>query len=224
MSRLFKLFLLLAFIPQVALADCVTIGATSVTIPFVLRKTADNTETTGKVAADMTTSYQISQAARVGYSPSDLAATTTAWTSGGVKEIDSTNQPGLYRLDVPNAAWASGSFVVISVKVASSYVYHEKFELKTSCASDATSPTGTVVSSTATTLVLPSTASATDNIYKGMFVLAKLGTSLQVRRITGYVGSSKTATINRPWTTNPDNTYSYYLIANDDVLIGATRN
>ena len=32
-----------------------------------------------------------------------------AWTSGGFAEISSANAPGLYRLDIPNAALASGS-------------------------------------------------------------------------------------------------------------------
>lgn len=38
-----------------------------------------------------------------------LAAVTTAWSSGGFKEIDSTNQPGVYRLDVPDAVLATGA-------------------------------------------------------------------------------------------------------------------
>ena len=32
-------------------------GSTSVSIPVLLRKTTDNTETTGKVSADLTVSY-----------------------------------------------------------------------------------------------------------------------------------------------------------------------
>lgn len=35
-----------------------------------------------------------------------LAAANSAYSSGGFKEIDSTNMPGLYRLDIPNAAIA----------------------------------------------------------------------------------------------------------------------
>lgn len=37
-----------------------------------------------------------------------LAAVTTAWASGGFKEISSTLAPGLYRLDVPDLAFATG--------------------------------------------------------------------------------------------------------------------
>src|ERR1035438_85825 len=37
-----------------------------------------------------------------------LATVTTAWSSGGFIEIDSTHMKGWYRLDLPNAALASG--------------------------------------------------------------------------------------------------------------------
>lgn len=36
-----------------------------------------------------------------------LATVTTAWTTGGFKELDATNMPGVYRLDLPNAAIAA---------------------------------------------------------------------------------------------------------------------
>lgn len=38
-----------------------------------------------------------------------LSAVTSAWSSGGFKELDSTHMPGLYRFDIPNAALASGN-------------------------------------------------------------------------------------------------------------------
>jgi hypothetical protein len=45
---------------------------------------------------------------------------TGAWTSGGFAEIDSSLVPGVYRLDVPNAAFAAGaSDVTIVVRGAS---------------------------------------------------------------------------------------------------------
>jgi len=43
-----------------------------------------------------------------------------AWTSGGFAEVSSSNAPGLYRLDVPNAAFVSGvGKVIVSVRGAS---------------------------------------------------------------------------------------------------------
>jgi hypothetical protein len=45
---------------------------------------------------------------------------TGAWTSGGFAQIDAVNQPGLYRLDVPNAAFVAGvDRVTITVRGAS---------------------------------------------------------------------------------------------------------
>lgn len=52
-----------------------------------------------------------------------LAAANSAWSSGGFKEVDATNMPGVYRLDVPDAALASGAeSVVVTLKGASGLV------------------------------------------------------------------------------------------------------
>lgn len=46
-------------------------------------------------------------------------ATRGTWSSGGFKEKDSTNMPGVYELGIPNAALASGSnWVIIYLKGA----------------------------------------------------------------------------------------------------------
>jgi hypothetical protein len=50
-----------------------------------------------------------------------LAAQTVngAWTSGGFAQVSSSNAPGLYRLDVPDAAFVSGvGKVIVSVRGA----------------------------------------------------------------------------------------------------------
>lgn len=49
-----------------------------------------------------------------------LAAVNSAYSSGGFKEIDATNMPGLYRLDLPNAAIATskGRSCVVLLKGA----------------------------------------------------------------------------------------------------------
>lgn len=50
---------------------------------------------------------------RVGSSPVEITLTSQtvngAWTSGGFVEIDNNSMPGIYRFDVPNAVFSSGS-------------------------------------------------------------------------------------------------------------------
>lgn len=47
-----------------------------------------------------------------------LAAVNSAYSSGGFVELSSTNQPGLYRLDLPNAALASGKGRSVTVTIS----------------------------------------------------------------------------------------------------------
>lgn len=65
----------------------------------------------------------------VGYFKRDTAASATAitlvtatlgtWTSGGFKEVDATNQPGVYEVGIPNAALAAGAgSVMLTLKGA----------------------------------------------------------------------------------------------------------
>jgi hypothetical protein len=94
-------------------------GTTSVSLPFMLKATTTSAAITGKVAADYTMSYWRQGGVRVAVTPADLAAVNSAYSSGGVKEVDATNQPGLNRADWPDAAFATGAdWVVLSIKCA----------------------------------------------------------------------------------------------------------
>lgn len=58
-----------------------------------------------------------------------------------------------------------------------------------------------------TTITLDSSASAVDDFYRGELIEIIGGTGVgQFRRIASYVGSTKVATVNRAWATNPDST------------------
>lgn len=91
-------------------------GSTSVSIVLWL-EVATNTGG-GKTGSGYTSLYYW----RPGGSPvsvtlSALANITDAWSAGGFKEISATNMPGLYRIDLPDAALAAGApFVVLSFK------------------------------------------------------------------------------------------------------------
>ena len=66
---------------------------------------------------------------------------------------------------------------------------------------------GTAQAGAATTITLDAGASGTDNIYNNNYIQITSGTGNgQIARITGYDGTTKIATIEGSWTTNPDNT------------------
>ncbi len=70
--------------------------------------------------------------------------------------------------------------------------------------------TGTAQAGASTTITLKSASSATDDYYNGLYITITGGTgSGQIRIIEDYVGSTKVATVDRAWTTTPNNTSTY---------------
>lgn len=104
----------------------ITAGSTNRSVPVYFVDddggTAPGEPTTGLLFSDIETggsaSYQRQGAARVDFT---LVTQTVAGahTDGGFVLIDDTNMPGLYRLDVPDAAFATGvDFVIIQLVAA----------------------------------------------------------------------------------------------------------
>lgn len=100
----------------------VQVAATSQTINIFIQDSSSTTGAglTGLVynTASLVAYYALPKAAAVQITLATLAAITTAYSSGGFKEIDATNMPGWYRLDLPDAAIASGRFVSVHLKGA----------------------------------------------------------------------------------------------------------
>lgn len=75
---------------------------------------------------------------------------------------------------------------------------------------------GTAQAGTANTITLANTASASNNLYQHSKVRITAGTGTgQTRRIRTYTGSTRLATVNRPWAVTPDNTSVYEIIDDD---------
>src|SRR5258706_8648513 len=112
------------------LSGGIVAGSTSYSTDVVLISSADGTEMSGKIAADVTASYWRQGGSPTTITLSDLAAITTAYASGGFKEASSTLGKGSYRLDLPDAALATGAdWVEINVFVTGSILYKERFPL-----------------------------------------------------------------------------------------------
>lgn len=108
------------------MSESVYAGLTSQTIDIFL---ADSSSTTGGGLTGL--AYNSSgltcyyRKGATGSATSISLATQSvggAWSSGGFVEIDSTNMPGVYRLDIPNAVVDSAGFVTIFIQGAENLV------------------------------------------------------------------------------------------------------
>jgi hypothetical protein len=98
-------------------------GSTDVTTYFHLRLAADATDATGLTITDIDLQYT-----RTGATPaakvdaSALGAANSAHADNSAIEIDVTDQPGVYRVDWPDAAFAAGvAEVALTVKCATAF-------------------------------------------------------------------------------------------------------
>lgn len=106
--------------PQLSIAP----GSTGVTVQVrILDKTkADGSGLSGLAydTASLTAYYNRERGASTQITLATLAAADSAWSSGGFKEIDATNKPGEYRLDLPDAVCATGArFAAVTLRGAS---------------------------------------------------------------------------------------------------------
>lgn len=104
----------------------VTGDSTDVTTYFVLRLAADGTEATALTITNFDLQYTRSGVAPTAkVDATALAATDSAHGDNKAIEIDATDQPGLYRVDWPDAAFASGvREVILTVKCATAFTEH----------------------------------------------------------------------------------------------------
>lgn len=205
-------------------------GATSITLNIVLRDSTTGLGKTGLAFGDITGSYTRNRAARTAITMQTLASASAAWASGGFIEVDATNCPGLYRFDVPDAAFATGvRNVVMSAKATGVITEHEEVILTgwdnqdavrgglTALPNAAAGATGgldcavafggTATAGAANSITLPAGGSAVDNTYNHQVIQITGGTGVgQARTIAAYNGTTKVAIVSRGWRTNPDNT------------------
>jgi len=88
-------------------------GATDQTIFIELVDSTTGLPKTGILYTAVTGSYARTRSARVAITMATLASASAAHSDGGFILVDDTNQPGVYRVDVPDAAFASGAPEVV---------------------------------------------------------------------------------------------------------------
>lgn len=169
-------------------------GQTNITIDIPLKDVYGDAAT-GLTIADLDASYRREGAAQS--TPTALtahSAITDAHSDYYAFEISSTNAPGSYRVDWPDAAFATGArYVTLFIVGAAILPIHIVVELV-----DEPYVTGTISDSVPGTdsFALDSTFSSTDDFYNNMYIVLTSGDAAPVaRKITDYDGSSKTITL-----------------------------
>lgn len=138
---------------------------------------------------------------------------TGAYSSGGFVEVSSTNMPGLYRLDIPDAALATGArSVVVQLKGAANMVPCE-LEIDLDTQADVTRVNGqpaqsdvdpeilvatTIATLTSQTVFTLTAGSADDTAYKDALVVvvdASTPTQKCFQWVSAYAGSTKQVTL-----------------------------
>jgi hypothetical protein len=167
---------------------------------------------------------------------------TGAHTNGGFVEIDATNTPGLYRLDLPDVILASGVETVTVFLRGAANMADTVIEIQldlvdniwdeplTGATHNISNSAGRRLREAGAPLIREETAqgpgtgsnqiqldtgsSAVDGAYDPSMVLIIEGTGLgQSRLILEYDGATRTATVDRNWKVNPDATSVFQILA-----------
>jgi hypothetical protein len=110
--------------------EAVLKGSTDITLYFVLVDDGTGLPLTGVAHTDVTGSYVRTRGTRTAITMANLAAPDSAHSDGGWEEVDGTNQPGLYRFDIPDAAFATGArAVIVTVKATGAKTEHQYLPL-----------------------------------------------------------------------------------------------
>lgn len=204
-------------------------GATSQSI---LLKILDSTSTTGagKTGLVFNTASLVAYYSRNGVAATAISLVTQtvtgAWTSGGFVEIDATHAPGLYRLDVPDAAlaYASGvTTVVISMNGATGMAQMDK-EIELARKRFAISSVGVSAGGGSTSSQTVPSAEKTLPKVGHVYFVPSLG---EARFITGYNAGTGVATFTTAFASDPSGLdYITYVVApGESVLpVPATLN
>ena len=169
-----------------------------------------------------------------------IAATDVQVSKNGTPNFankNDSNAPGhdddgWYTLQLDATDTASAGFLRAKCVVAGALGVHEDFMVMPAApwamlygdSWVASLAAQTAQAGAAGTITLAAAASATDDLYNGQIIYISSGTGAgQSRTITDYVGSTKVATVDTAWATNPDNTSVYTTIPSSGTLLSIVR-
>lgn len=148
---------------------------------------------------------------------SEVSQDTGTFADASNEATEIASGSGLYYLDLIATELDTKSTAVITktsttdAKTAAAVLYPRRFPVLR---------TGTAQAGGATTITLDASASALDDFYNGMYVNltndSPSNVRGQARRIIDYVGSTKVATVEAAWGTNPSSASTFEILLVDD--------
>ena len=131
-----------------------------------------------------------------------LSVKTSGYVDANVEEMHSTSL-GSYPYAGQNLLNFFDNNLAASTRYLEQVTYRDQF----------IDDEGTAQAGASGTITLRSGASSTNSYYNGAVVKINGGTGAgQTRKITGYVGSTRVATVDSNWVTAPDNTSTYIVL------------
>lgn len=113
------------------MSETIEFNKTSQSLYFMLTNSSTGARLTGVAHTAVNASYTREKSARVAVTESALANAQAAYASGGWVEVDSTNQPGLYRFDCPDAAFVYAAGVTkVEVTITATGAHSETKEIE----------------------------------------------------------------------------------------------
>lgn len=179
-------------------------GDTSVTLYVKLRDSSTGFPKTGLVwnSGGAFASYVRPKAAKIDITLATQTV-TGAWSSGGFVEVDATAAPGLYRLDVPDGAFAIGVGYTL-INIGFTGVLAETIEVILDAFPDVLRGTVQADAGNTASTFKTNLTSAVDDYYKfGWWVFRSGALAGQLREVTGYVGATKFLVFAEPFTAAP---------------------
>jgi hypothetical protein len=145
---------------------------------------------------------------------------TAGTFSGGRPEVNTTHAAGTAWNSAAISASTLAADTITNTKIAADAITAAKIADgaidRATFAADTglqSARSNTAQAGGASTITLDASAAATDNYYNDMFVYLTGGTGQgQGRYISDYDGTTKVATVNTPWTTNPNATTTFAIL------------
>jgi 5-hydroxyisourate hydrolase-like protein (transthyretin family) len=183
-------------------------GAADQSIEFVLLDATTGEPATGLTIADLDASYARTRSAAVQNALTALSAVTDAHADNQAIEVHDTIQPGVYRVDFPDAAFAAGAaFVTLVITGAAIKPSHRNFSLVVNTAEDVYTrlgaPAGASVSADLAAAKADTAAILEDTGTDIPATLATLATAANLATVASYLDTEIVAILEDTGTTIP---------------------